>query len=241
MSESPLLAVRGLEKRFGYTSVLKGVDLDVGAGELVLLLGPNGAGKTTLTRIVTLLSRPGKGELLFRGKPLKDKRRVQFRREVGYLSHQSFLYNYLTAEENLKFFGDLYGMDGLARRIPALLEQVGLSDASRKQVGAFSRGMQQRLSMARVLLTDPKLIILDEPYAGLDPEGSRRFTSLLSTLKDKERGVLLITHELDDCLEIADRVAILHKGVVAWEGVSKGLNVDAVKQKYFEVTGAKER
>ena len=237
MSEAaPLLSLEGLSKRFGYVRVLREVNLELRAGELLLLLGPNGAGKTTLMRLLTTLSRPGSGRILYGGEPLSEKVRLRLRREVGYLSHQSFLYGHLTAEENLAFFGRLYGIPGLARRIPDLLSQVGLEGIRDRPVAAFSRGMQQRLSLARVLLTEPRLLILDEPYAGLDPQGSRTLTGLLGGLKAEARALLLVTHELEDCLPIADRVAILHRGAVAWQSPAAGLSLVQIRDAYFRCT-----
>ena len=243
---SSLLSVSGLKKSFGHVPVLSGVSLDLHPGELVLLLGPNGAGKTTLTKVLTTLTRPGgggqrqgkEGGIRFRGEALSDRNRQEFLRRVGYLSHQTFLYAHLTAEENLRFFARLYGMDDVEGRITRLLEEVGLTAARRKQAATFSRGMLQRLSMARVLLSDPEILILDEPYSGLDPAGSRTLTELLSGLKASHRAMLLITHELDDCLPIADRVAILHKGKVVWEAPSEGVPLDKIRRQYFLATGS---
>jgi heme exporter protein A len=231
-----VFSLSGLVKRFGAVRALDGVSLELRAGELLLLLGPNGAGKTTLTRVLTTLSRPGKGTLLFRGELLKDRSRTLLRKQVGYLSHQSFLYAHLTAEENLRFYGSLYCVGELDRRVRESLAAVGLPDAGGRLAGTFSRGMQQRLSLARVLLTDPKLLILDEPYAGLDPAGSRILTELLRGLKTQERAILLVTHEMEDCLPIADRIAVLHKGRVAWESGAAGLTLEQVRVRYFEAT-----
>jgi heme exporter protein A len=231
-----VLSLSGLTKRFGYFRVLDDVNLELSAGELLLLLGPNGAGKTTLTRVVTTLSRPSGGSLRFGGGKLDETGRLRLRREVGYLSHQSFLYAHLSARENLAFFGKLYGMADLDRRIADLLNRVGLSDAGDRLVGAFSRGMQQRLSIARVLLTEPRLLILDEPYSGLDPEGSRTLTGLLKGLKNERRAILLVTHELEDCLPIADRVAILCRGRVVFDAPAAGLGQEEVRRRYFEAT-----
>jgi heme exporter protein A len=237
MSAEPLLSVSGLSKRLSGRAVLREVDLHLLPGELTLLLGPNGAGKTTLTRILTTLSRPGRGVLTFRGSPLSEGNRARFRAELGYISHQTFLYAHLTAEENLLFFGRLHGVPELGSRVTALLEEMGLAGVRGRAVGTFSRGMQQRLSLARVLLPDPSVLILDEPYAGLDPEGSRRLTSLMATLKARHRALLLVTHEMEDCLTIADRVVILHRGSVAWEGTAEGLTVEGLKARFFEATG----
>lgn len=245
---APTLSVQDLKKRFGYVTVLDGVSLELHPGELVLLLGPNGAGKTTLTKVLTTLTRPGGGglhqpkeTLRFKGAPLGHENRTAFLAQVGYLSHQSFLYAHLTPEENLRFFGKLYGMGDLEARIARLLEQVGLASVRRKQVATFSRGMLQRLSMARVLLTDPSLLILDEPYSGLDPAGSRTLTRLLAGLKAEDRALLLITHELEDCLPIADRVAVLHRGRIAWSAPAAGLTVEEARARYFEATGGGDR
>jgi ABC-type multidrug transport system ATPase subunit len=238
MTEAPpLLELSDLTKSYGPVAVLRGVHLALREGELLLLLGPNGAGKTTTTRSLTTLARTARGVLNFRGEPVTDGNRIDLRRAIGYISHQTFLYAHLTAEENLRFFGRLYGVSGLEARIGSLLQQVGLPHAAGRLVGGFSRGMQQRLSLARVLLTDPTVLILDEPYAGLDPEGSATLTRLLAGLKDGRRALLLITHDLEDCVPIADRVAVLARGRIVWEGAAAGMDAEAIRRRYFEVTG----
>lgn len=231
-----LLAAQGIEKRFGLAPVLRGVDLELFPGELLLLLGPNGAGKTTFTKVLALLSRPSKGKMLFEGREVSERERLNLRRALGYLSHHSFLYAHLTAVENLRFFAGLYGVQAANARILELLERLGLSRAKDQLVGTFSRGMQQRLTLARVLLTEPSVVILDEPYAGLDPEGSRTFTTLLQELKAAHRAVLLVSHEIEDCLHVVDRVAVLHGGRIAWNATASGISPESLKQKYFEVT-----
>ncbi len=240
MGATALLEARGIEKRFGLAPVLKGVDLELCSGEFLLLLGPNGAGKTTLAKVLCLLSRPNRGELLFGGAKVGEAERLKLRRALGYLSHQSLLYAHLTAAENLRFFAGLYGVQPTAR-IAELLAKLGLGRASDQLVGTFSRGMQQRLSLARVLLTEPSIIILDEPYAGLDPEGSRTFTILLDELKAAHRAVLLVSHEIEDCLNVVDRVAVLHGGRMALNEPAAGLSAESLKQKYFEVTAGGAR
>jgi heme exporter protein A len=236
MGEMALLSAQGIEKRFGLAPVLRGVDLELFPGELLLLLGPNGAGKTTLTKVLALLSRPSKGKMLFEGREVSERERLNLRRALGYLSHHSFLYAHLTAVENLRFFAGLYGVQGADARILELLERLGLSRAKDQLVGTFSRGMQQRLTLARVLVTDPPVVILDEPYAGLDPEGSRTFTALLQELKTAHRAILLVSHEIEDCLHVVDRVAVLHGGRITWNATASGISPGSLKQKYFEVT-----
>ncbi|MGA9752838.1 MAG: heme ABC exporter ATP-binding protein CcmA [Acidobacteriota bacterium] len=239
--ESVILSAEGLDKRFGHFRALSDLSIELREGELLLLLGPNGAGKTTLGKVLTTLSRPSRGRLLFRGEPLGEKNRPRLRQAIGYLSHQSLLYGHLSAEENLLFFGRLYGIGRLQERVAELLREVDLEEARGRLVGTFSRGMQQRLSLARVLLTDPSLLILDEPYAGLDPEGSRTLTHLLARLKAASRAILLVTHELEDCLPIADRLAILHRGRLAWSGEASGLSLEEARRVYFQATAEEAR
>jgi heme exporter protein A len=238
MADAPLLEARNITKRFGYLPVLKGVDLTLRSGELVLLLGPNGAGKTTFTRVAATLTRPSGGQLLLDGAPLGSRGQERLRRRLGYLSHQTFLYGHLTARENLEFFGGLYGVGDTGVRIPDLLEQMGLSRAANRLAGTFSRGMQQRLSLARVLLTDPDLLVLDEPYTGLDPQGTETLTSVLAGLKAAHRALLLVTHELEACLPIADRVAILVKGRVVFDGPAAGLGLEGARGAYRQAVGS---
>jgi heme exporter protein A len=168
----PAIQVRALTKSFGPHRVLRGVDLAVGPGEFVALLGPNGAGKTTLIRTIATLGRPTAGDVLVNGHSVRgDTGRV--RRDLGLVSHQTFLYGDLTAEENLRFYGALYRMAGLDERIDYLLGKVGLSERRRDAVRTFSRGMQQRLSIARAILHDPPILLLDEPDTGLDQQAIR--------------------------------------------------------------------
>ena len=238
MADVPLLEARGITKRFGYMPVLRGVDLRLWNGELVLLLGPNGAGKTTFTRVAATLTRPSGGGLLLDGSPVGSKGRENLRRRLGYLSHQTFLYGHLTASENLEFFGGLYDVGDCSGKIPALLEQVGLFRAATRRAGTFSRGMQQRLSLARVLLTEPALLILDEPYTGLDPQGTETLTSVLAGLKADHRALLLVTHELEACLPIADRLAVMVKGRIVLDEPARGLTLEKARDAYRKAVGA---
>lgn len=238
MEESTLYEARGLTKRFGYFPVLRGVDLGLTRGELLLLLGPNGAGKTTLTRVLATLSRPSGGDLLLEGEPLGRSGREQLRRRLGYLSHQTFVYGHLTARENLEFFGGLYGVPDPGRAAVPILARVGLAAAAGRRAGTFSRGMQQRLSLARVLLTEPDILLLDEPYTGLDPQGTETLTAVLEGLKASHRALLLVTHELDACLPIADRLAVMVKGRVAVDLTARGLTAAGAREVYREAVEA---
>ena len=229
-----MIETRGLKKAFGLRLVLRGVDLNIAAGECVALLGPNGAGKTTLMRILATLSKPSAGQVRVAGIPLPEGA-AEVRRRLGVVSHHTLLYSDLTAEENLQFYGQLYGLEQPAARLSAVLEQVGLAKRRRDLVRTFSRGMQQRLAIARALLPDPAVVLFDEPYTGLDPEASLMLDAVLRTVAHAGRTVLLSTHDLPRGLALADRVVILARGVLAYSAPTAGLNPATFADTYTEV------
>lgn len=202
-----VLEARRVEKWFGGHPAVQGIDFCLSPGEFLTVFGPNGAGKTTLLRLLAGSLRPTRGEVLLSGSPL-DYDETAWRRRIGVLSHRTFLYGYLTAFENLRLYGRLYGLDGLTERIEAGLRQVGLWERRDDRVGTYSRGMQQRLALARTLLHDPEIVLLDEPYTGLDPHAAAMLRSVLEHLRDGRRAVVLVTHNLTQGLELADRVAV---------------------------------
>jgi heme exporter protein A len=223
-SAAPLIEARRLEKWYGPHPAVRGIDFSLPAGQFLTLFGPNGAGKTTLLKMLSGSLRPSRGEILFAGKPLNEEE-TDWRHRIGVLSHQSFLYSQLSAEENLRFFGRLYGLDHLEDRITGHLEEVGLITRRRDRVQAFSRGMQQRLALARTLLHEPELVLLDEPYTGLDPHAAQMLRTTLERLKDGHRTVLLITHNLTQGLELADRVVVQVAG--RWVSDEPRARIDA--------------
>jgi heme exporter protein A len=202
-SPPPLIEARGLEKWFGPHPAVRGIDFTLHSGEFLTLFGPNGAGKTTLLRLLARSLRPTHGEIRSVGAKA-DEDDEAFRRRIGVLSHQTYLYGQLTAEENLRLYGRLYGLE----RIDWLLEEVGLQDRRSEYVRTFSRGMQQRLALARTLLHDPELVLLDEPYTGLDPHAGLMLRGVLEKLRDGRRTVVLVTHNLSQGLELASRVVV---------------------------------
>lgn len=210
----PALEARDLVRDFGPVRALDGVSLQIEAGEILAVFGPNGAGKTTLLRMLGGGLRPTSGEVRISGEPLRAGDPERHRR-IGVLSHRTFLYSHLTAEENLRFYGTLFGLRDLERRVPERLERVGLRRRASTRVEALSRGMRQRLSLARTLLHDPDIVLLDEPYTGLDPHAAATLLEVLSSLRDGRRTVVLVTHDLRQGLELADRVAILARGRIA--------------------------
>lgn len=217
MDIRPLIETIKLGKRYGKFEALSGLDIRINRGENVLILGPNGAGKSTLCRILALLSRPSSGTVLFSGEPLSGKARTAYKAVLGYLSHRTMLYSHLTAEENLRFFASLYGVVG-RERVHELLEMFGLIAEKRRFAGALSRGMQQRLSIARLLLTDPEILILDEPFTGLDREGVRKLAETITGLGAGGRTVLTVTQDFRECPGSPERVLILKKGELIFDG-----------------------
>ncbi|MFN8484843.1 MAG: heme ABC exporter ATP-binding protein CcmA [Anaerolineae bacterium] len=210
-----LLSVRRLSKRFGAFWALRDVDLDVRDGEVVTLFGPNGAGKTTLMRIVAGLSKPSAGEIDMGGVAVRANNTAA-RRILGFVSHQPLVYPDLTAQENLVFFSKLYDLPEAEARAASLLKRVGLAHRAHQPLRQFSRGMQQRVAIARALLHDPRLLLLDEPYTGLDPAAMDWLTGMLAELKRQGHTILMTSHDLDRGVAVANRVAILASGRLAY-------------------------
>ncbi len=206
-----MIQVRGLNKSFGPHTALAGVDLAIDPGEFVALMGPNGAGKTTLLRILATIARPTSGSVRIAGLE-PAKRGEDVRRLIGFLSHKTLLYEDLTAEQNLRFYAKMYDIADGPTRTSHLLERVGLSSRRGDLVGTFSRGMQQRLSLARALIHRPQLLLMDEPYTGLDPNATQFLTDLLADLAGDGCTVLLTTHDLERGLASGQRVVILVRG-----------------------------
>ena len=214
--EVPLVQVRDLTKAFGVHVALAGVSLTVESGEFVALVGPNGAGKTTLLRILATLARPSSGSVRVGGLDL-SRAGDSVRRWIGFLSHQTLLYEDLTAEQNLHFYARMYDLDRSSTRVHDLLEQVGLSERRDDLVRTFSRGMQQRLAVARVVLHRPRLLLLDEPYTGLDPRAAQSLADLITELMEEGGTILLTTHDLGRALAVGRRVVALARGQLVYD------------------------
>ena len=210
----PMIEVRKLVKRFGLKTVLRSVDFQVQPGEFVALLGPNGAGKTTFLRILASLSRPAMGEVRIAGYRLPEQA-AAVRRRLGVVSHLPLLYGDLTAEENLQFFGRMYGVVNLEDRITQVLELVGLLARRRDLVRTFSRGMQQRLAIGRAVLHDPDVMLFDEPHTGLDQEASAMLDRVLQEVAARGRTVVMTSHDLARSGDLASRFDILSRGKIA--------------------------
>jgi heme exporter protein A len=217
-----MITVKKLVKRFGLKTVLRGVDFEVQPGEFVALLGPNGAGKTTFLRILASLSRPSLGEVNIAGYSLPNQA-AQVRARLGVVSHLPLLYGDLTAEENLRFYGRMYGISHLEQRINEVLEMVGLAARRRDLVRTYSRGMQQRLAIGRAILHDPDVVLFDEPYTGLDQDASSMLDEVLQTVAAAGRTVVMTSHDLVRAEDLATRFDILSRGVISASASRKEL------------------
>ncbi len=196
---------------------VKDLNLEVPEGQVYGLLGPNGSGKSTTLKILLGLVTPTEGTSKIFG---QDSRDYKSHRDVGFLPENPYFYKYLTAVETLRFYGKVCGMSGktLDARIDELLELVGMEDARHRRVGGYSKGMLQRIGLAQALIQDPRLLVLDEPTAGVDPVGSRQIRDLILELKKRGKTVLLTSHLLEQVQEVCDRVGIMARGLMMKEG-----------------------
>ena len=233
-----MIDLHQITKQYGLLPVLRGVNLHVGQGEFVTLVGPNGAGKSTLLRIVATLLKPTAGEVHVGGWPL-PLHAEQVRRHLGLVSHQPLLYGDLTAAENLLLFAQLYALPQPEQTVQDALKLVGLARRAHDPVRTFSRGMWQRLSIARATLHNPDVLLLDEPYTGLDHAGSTLLDELLHQQHALGRTILMITHDLIHGLDVCDRIAILHRGRIAHEAPSTAVSPTELLDLYRHHTEGK--
>lgn len=230
-----MVEVRGLVKSFGLKPVLRGVDLTADTGEFVGLVGPNGAGKTTFLRILSSLARPTAGAVRIGGYPLPGAE-IETRRLLGVVAHRPMLYGDLTADENLRFYGRMYGVAELEARVGGLLEQVGLEAVRGERVRSFSRGMQQRLAIARGILHQPSLLLLDEPHTGLDQEAAAMLDELLLEVAAEGRTLLMTSHDLSRAHRLSTRVDVLANGRIGASLITDGLPLADLTRTYERVT-----
>ena len=223
MSETPAVQVNSLVKDFkgsfgqGLIRAVDKVSFEIAPGEVYGLIGPNGSGKSTTMKALLGLVSPSEGSCAIFG---RDSTKVDSRQDVGFLPENPYFYKHLSGEETIRFYGRLCGMKGkaLRDRTMELLTLVGLEDARSRRLGGYSKGMLQRIGLAQALVQDPRLLILDEPTAGVDPIGSRQIRDLIFKLKDRGFTVFLCSHLLEQVQEVCDRVGIIHKGSLVREG-----------------------
>jgi heme ABC exporter ATP-binding subunit CcmA len=230
-----MIQVRALSKHFGRFSALRNLDLSVSAGEFVSLFGRNGAGKTTLLRIIAGLSSPSSGTLNIR--PLQSRSSGFVRGSIGYLSHETSLYMDLTALENLRFYAHMMDASANESDLKQRMEHVGLAGREREPVRNFSRGMQQRLAIARAFLHDPEILLLDEPFTGLDPSGADFFKNYLAGVHTAGKTCIMTIHDTHLGYEIADRLVVIENGTVALDVPKSSLSYEQFREKLQHLSG----
>jgi heme exporter protein A len=226
-----MIKIRKLVKTFGHRAVLRSVDLTINEGDFVTLLGANGAGKTTLLHLVANLSKPTAGDIFINGYRLADAAN-QLRRFIGLVSHKTLLYDDLTANQNLRFYARMYDVPEATQRIKTVLRQVGLWGRQNDPVRTYSRGMQQRLAIARAILHNPPILLLDEPDTGLDQHAADMLSDLLSAVGVSQRTILMTTHNWERGLSMGNRITILGKGKIVYDAQRQDVSVEELREQY---------
>jgi heme exporter protein A len=232
----PALESENIRKSFGHFTALAGVSITLQPGEFLALFGRNGAGKTTFLKIAATLMRAGHGKLRIGGVDIRESPE-DARRQIGFLSHNTYLYRDLSPLENLRFFARLYTVANAENRIAELLDRVGLKRRVNDPVRSFSRGLNQRLGVARVMLHDPALILLDEPYTGLDANAVEMLNGMLDEAKLSGKTIILTTHNLEQGLRAATRAAIVDRGKLVFDGAPSGAAVSEAYTEYVRAGG----
>jgi len=228
------IEVQKLHKSFGVQTALRGITFSLRKGEFLTIFGPNGAGKTTLLKILAGLARPTRGTARVAGYDVLEGD-PGMKREIGVIAHASCLYADLSAVENLIFYAKMYGLEQPEEQAVRAIEKVGLKARMHDRVRTFSRGMQQRVSIARAVLHNPSVLFLDEPFTGLDPQGANNLKQTLRELHTEKRTVLMTTHDIACGLELSDKVAVQSKGRFVLYEDAKNLEKHRFEDLYFEV------
>lgn len=216
MADDTIVILEKVAKRFGSTLGLQGVSMRVRRGDFVILLGRNGAGKSSLLRVLAQLIRPNSGEVKVFGVDIRHKPE-SIREKIGFVAHNTLLYLHLTARENLRFYAKLYEINGAEREVQSSLREAGLEFNADRPVRGFSRGMQQRLAIARATLHQPELLLLDEPFSGLDLEAVELLSERLQQWVAAGRTIIMATHALEQGLQNVTRWVLLEKGQIVEE------------------------
>ena len=237
-SPEALIQVRGLVKTYGLLPVLRGLELDIARGESVSLLGSNGSGKSTFLRLVSALSKPTSGRITVGGWEL-PREAAAVRAQIGMVAHKPLLYENLTAQENLHFFARLYHVPNLEARTSELLDRVGLAKRANDLVRTFSRGMLQRMAIARALIHEPEVLLFDEPHTGLDQDAAAMLDAVVLEQRANGRTVVMATHELERAARLSSRIIILARGAISADTPSDGMTGAELAALYAAKAGAR--
>ncbi|MDQ0197342.1 heme ABC exporter ATP-binding protein CcmA [Neobacillus ginsengisoli] len=230
-----MIEIQKLIKQADNKLILRGVDLSITKGETVAILGPNGAGKSTLLKVLANLIKPTSGQVKINGMDLK-KEHLKIKKIVGYLPHSSLLYDHFSPLENLVFFGNVYGINNVETSAIELVKEVGLSFFLNEPVKNFSRGMIQRIAIARAIIHEPEVLLLDEPHTGLDQGAIAILNNVILTMKEKGTTTLMVTHDFKQAAEICDRIIIVKNGKIVDDFKIKDRDLNFVSEKYQLLT-----
>ncbi len=232
-----IISINGLSKSFGHRKALKDIHLEIRKGEFVVIFGPNGAGKTTLFKVISTIIEPTRGNVLISGIDNK-KDPSKIRGMMGAISHETYLYDELTARENLVFFSRMYGVEKsiIDERVDEILKNVNLLQRADERAGSFSRGMKQRLSIARALLHRPEILLMDEPYTGLDQHAAANFERVLMNTGNSDVTRIMITHNIERAFELCDRMLIMDRGELRFDKQKKDVaSVEEFRKAYLSI------
>lgn len=231
--EPPAVEVRGLSKAFGRCRAVSGVDLVIRRGECLALFGPNGAGKTTLLRVLAGVLKPSAGSVRIAGNDLSGE--AASRASTGLLTHDTMLYGALSAQENVEFAARLYGVRDPAAAATAALDRMGVVRRAGLPVRQLSRGMRQRVAIARATVHSPCVLLLDEPFTGLDDAGAMALTEMLSAVRSSKAALLLVTHNVSEGLALATHAAVMRHGAIFRHDARAGLDATRYAAEYREL------
>ena len=226
-----MIEIKKLTKQADNKLILRGVDLSIKKGETVAILGPNGAGKSTLLKVLASLIKPTSGQVIVNGLELR-KNQILIKKILGYLPHSSLLYDHYSPLENLVFFGNIYGVKDVEQKARTLVKDVGLSFFLNEPVKNFSRGMIQRIAIARAIIHDPEILLLDEPHTGLDQGAIAILNNVILSMKEKGTTTLMVTHDFKQAAEICDRIIIVKNGKIVDDFRIQNDNLSFVTEKY---------
>lgn len=230
-----MLKAEKIVKKIGTKTILDDVNLEIAKGDFVCVLGANGAGKSTLLKMLSLQMKPTRGKVYYEGIDA-NREAEKIAKRFGVISHQTYLYEQLTAYENLQFYGRMYGVKQLEKRINTLIREVGLEFAVHEKVQSYSRGMQQRLAIARALVHSPKVLFLDEPHTGLDQQAIQRFNTMMVRFNAEGGTLIMITHDVDEGLLLANKAILVSRGRIVYQGTTKELAQQDL-QKFYTANG----